>query len=212
MIWNNYTETTRLMLHVVDERFERIADQTRQQLHNLYAPVTITVDLLAWQRLTLARSLDERLNSLHYLREALSKPIRRPHCLSVMTTAIFSRYDPCRWIRHCVRHSMPRTARYLVQSVERDAAGATIGTFLFYDNALNLLRRDPRPDYGFEPRSRPWYRMAQERTERVQTDPYLFFTSREVGATIALCTAAGTAVVGADLTLNQVSAVLAASR
>ncbi|MCC7219595.1 MAG: hypothetical protein IT490_02555, partial [Candidatus Contendobacter sp.] len=36
VIWNNYTETTRLMLHVADERFERIADQTRQQLHNLY--------------------------------------------------------------------------------------------------------------------------------------------------------------------------------
>lgn len=213
VIWNNYTETTRLMLHVANERFERIADQTRQQLHNLYAPVTITVDLLAWQRLAFAHSLDERLNSLHYLREALEQ--------AHQVSALFIGYDngdffllrplpvdsPLR-----TAFNAPELARYLVQSVERDAAGATIGTFLFYDNALNLLRRDPRPDYGFEPRSRPWYRMAQEQTERVQTDPYLFFTSREVGATIARRTATRTAVVGADLTLSQVSAVLAASR
>ncbi len=213
VIWNNYTETTRLMLHVADERFERIADQTRQQLHNLYAPVAITVDLLAWQRLTFARSLDERLNSLHYLREALEQA----HQIS----ALFIGYDngdffllrplpvdsPLR-----TAFNAPEPARYLVQSVERDAAGATIGTFLFYDGALNLLRRDPQPNYGFEPRSRPWYRMAQDRTERVQTDPYLFFTSSEVGTTIARRTATGTAVVGADLTLRQVSAVLAASR
>ncbi len=45
VIWNNYTETTRLMLQVAAERFERIAEQTRQQIHNLYAPVAITVDL-----------------------------------------------------------------------------------------------------------------------------------------------------------------------
>jgi len=213
VIWNNYTETTRLMLQVAAERFERIAEQTRQHLHNLYAPVAITVDLLAWQQLALAGSLDERLNSLHYLREALEQ--------ADQVAALFIGYDdgdffllrplsadsPLR-----VAFNAPESAHYLVQSVERDGAGATVGTFLFYDQNLTLLRRDAQPDYGFEPRSRPWYRLARERAERVQTDPYLFFTSREVGATIARRAATGTAVVGADLTLRQVSAVLAASR
>ena len=32
VIGNNYTETTRLMLQVADDRFERIADRTGQQL------------------------------------------------------------------------------------------------------------------------------------------------------------------------------------
>ena len=213
VIWNNYAETTRLMLQVATERFNRIADQTRQQLHDLYAPVAITVDLLAWQRLAFAGSLEERLDSLNYLREVLAQADH--------VSALFIGYDdgdffllrplpadsPLR-----AAFSAPESARYLAQSVERDAAGATIGTFLLYDATLNLLRRDPRPDYGFEPRSRPWYRMARDRAERVQTDPYLFFTTREVGATIARRAATGTAVVGADLTLRQVSAVLAASR
>ncbi|MCC6134264.1 MAG: GAF domain-containing protein [Gammaproteobacteria bacterium] len=213
VIWNNYAETTRLMLQVADERFERITDQTRQHLHNLFTPVGVTVDLLAWQRLASAASLEERLHSLSYLREALEQ--------SAQVSALFIGYDngdffllrplpadsPLR-----AEFKPPETARYLVQSVERDASGATLGTFLFYAADLTLLRRDPQPDYGFEPRSRPWYRLAMERAERVHTDPYLFFTTREVGATMARRAATGKAVVGADFTLRQISAVLAASR
>ena len=62
VIWNNYAETTRLMLRAADERFERIADKAARQLQRLSAPVAITVDLLAWQRLTFA-TLTERLDS-----------------------------------------------------------------------------------------------------------------------------------------------------
>lgn len=213
VIWNNYAETTRLMLQVADERFERIADRTSQHLRNLFTPVGVTVDLLAWQRLAFAASLEERLNSLNYLREALEQ--------SDQVSALFIGYhngdffllrplpadSPVR-----AELNPPAAARYLVQSIERDASGATIGTFLFYDADLNLLRRDPRPDYGFEPRSRPWYRLAMDRAERIHTDPYLFFTTREVGATVARRAADGKAVVGADLTLREISAVLAASR
>ena len=213
VIWNNYAETTRLMLQVADERFERIADRTSQHLHNLFTPVGVTVDLLAWQRLAAAASLEERLNSLSYLREALEQ--------SDQVSALFIGYDNGDFflLRPLPADSPlrpalnpPEAARYLAQSIERDASGATIGTFLFYAADLTLLRRDPRPDYGFEPRSRPWYRLSIDRAERVHTDPYLFFTTREVGATMARRAATGKAVVGADFTLRQLSAVLAASR
>ncbi len=213
VIGNNYTETTRLMLQVADDRFERIADRTGQQLYSLFAPVGVTVDQLAWQPLAFAGSLEERLNSLHYLREALEQ--------SDQVSALFIGYDNGDFflLRPLPADSPlrsafnpPEAAHYLVQSIERDAAGATTGTFLFYDANLNLLRRDPRPDYGFEPRSRPWYRLARDQADRVKTDPYLFFTTREVGLTLAHRTATGNAVVGADVTLRQLSAALAANR
>ncbi len=104
--------------------------------------------------LPLTGSLDERLNSLHYLREALEQ--------ADQVAALFIGYDdgdffllrplsadsPLR-----VAFNAPESAHYLVQSVERDGAGATVGTFLFYDQNLTLLRRDAQPDYGFEPRT-----------------------------------------------------------
>ena len=213
VIWNNYVETTRLMLHTADERFERIADRTGQQLHNLFTPVAITVDLLAWQQLALATSLKERLDSLPYLREGLMT--------SRHLSALFIGYNDGDFflLRALPENSplrpaldAPEPARYLAQSVERDAAGAVTGTFLFYDAQLNLLRRDDRPDYVFDPRNRPWYSLARDRSDRIYTEPYLFFTTREVGATLARRTATGAAVVGADLTLHEISTVLAASR
>ena len=165
VIWNNYTETTRLMLRTADERFERIADQTARRIQALATPVAITVDLLAWQRLTFATSLTERLGSLGYLHEAMTE--------SEHVSALFVGYDDGDFflLRRLPADSplraplaAPDQARYLAQSVERDEAGAITATFLFLDADLNLLRRDAKPDYTFDPRTRPWYQAA--RTDR----------------------------------------------
>jgi HD-GYP domain-containing protein (c-di-GMP phosphodiesterase class II) len=213
VIWNNQVGTTRLMLQTADERFERIAERTRQQLRNLLTPVAITVDLLAWQQLARATALEERLNSLPYLHEALEQ--------SAHLSALFIGYDDGDFfllrplpVDSPLRQTLnvPKSAHYLVQSMERDTAGAATGTFLLYDEQLHLLRRELRPDYVFDPRHRPWYQSAHDPTHRVYTEPYLFFTTREVGATLARRTATGTSVVGADLTLREISTVLAASR
>ncbi|MDG4595141.1 MAG: HD domain-containing phosphohydrolase [Candidatus Contendobacter sp.] len=213
VIWNNYAETTRLMLRTADERFERIADQTARQIRRLATPVAITVDLLAWQRLTFATSLTERLDSLGYLHESLTE--------SEHVSALFVGYDDGDFflLRRLPADSplrvplaAPDQARYLAQSVERDEGGAITATFLFLDADLNLLRRDAKPDYTFDPRTRPWYQAARTRPDRIRTDPYLFFTTREVGITLARRATTGAAVVGADLTLRDLSATLAASR
>ncbi len=124
VIWNNYTETTRLMLRTADERFERIADKAARQLQALASPVAITVDLLTLHRLTLATSLTERLESLGYLREALAQADH--------LSALFIGYDDGDFflLRPLPEHSLlragfaaPDLARYLAQSVERDDTG-----------------------------------------------------------------------------------------
>ncbi len=213
VIWNDHIGTTRLMLQASDERFERVADRTGQYLDNLFTPVAITVELLGWQKLVEAASLEERLTSLPYLREALAQA---PHL-----SALFIGYDDGDFflLRPLPTDSplhrtlnIPESARYLVQSVERDAAGVTTGTYLFYDAQLNVLHRELRPDYGFDPHQRPWYQMAHGQAQRTYTEPYLFFTTREVGATLARRTTTGRSVVGADLTLREISTVLATSR
>ena len=213
VIWNNYTETTRLMLRTADERFERIADKAARQLQVLAAPVAIAVDLLTLQRLTLATSLTERLESLGYLREALAQADH--------LSALFIGYDDGDFflLRSLPEHSLlraglaaPDLARYLAQSVERDDTGEITGTFVFFDADLNLIRRDAKPDYAFDPRTRPWYQAARTQAKRIRTDPYLFFTTGEVGITLARRAAAGAAVIGADLTLRDLSVELAASR
>ncbi|MGB4945671.1 MAG: HD domain-containing phosphohydrolase [Candidatus Competibacter denitrificans] len=213
IIWNSFTKTTQLILHAADERFERMAEQTGRQLQMLVTPVATTVDLLAWQRLTADNTLIERLDHLGYLSEALSQ--------STHLDALYIGYDdgdffllralpPNSPLRDAL--AAPNAARYLVQSMERNGTEAATGAFLYFDAALQLLRHEARPDYTFDPRNRPWYQAARSRPDRIRTDPYLFFTSREVGITLARRARIGTAVVGADLTLSALSATLNSSR
>ena len=105
----------------------------------------------------------------------------------------------------------PPDAAFLVQSViagDRPVAGR----YLFLNAQLGVIRNEPRPNYRYDPRTREWYRRAMASAALVRTDPYIFFTTREVGTTLAKRTPSGSAVVGVDITLQTLSRHLAESR
>ncbi len=70
-------------------------------------------------------------------------------------------------------------------------------------NALLQARLDPT--YRFDPRTRGWYRAAVNQSDFVLTDPYIFFTTNQVGITLAQRTIDGGAVVGLDLKLRTIA-------
>lgn len=86
------------------------------------------------------------------------------------------------------------------------------------------LRRDADGIWGeeedpadlFDPRTRPWYRLALERGGLAWTAPYVFFTDRTPGITAALPVAGPdgrvAAVVGVDVALAALSEFLAGLR
>ncbi len=97
----------------------------------------------------------------------------------------------------------PAGSIYMVQTIERDDDTA-IGRFIFFDESLRLLREDNRPDYaaGYDPRTRSWYRDAVAAAAPVKTRPYLFFSNRKVGMTLAAPASDSQVVVGADILLE----------
>jgi hypothetical protein len=81
-----------------------------------------------------------------------------------------------------------------------------------------------RPDYAivkseqdladnYDPRERGWYRSAVERRGRAWTEPYIFFTSRKPGITVAAAIigkdGAAEAVLGIDIEISEISRHLA---
>ncbi len=66
---------------------------------------------------------------------------------------------------------------------------------------------DPQDTY--DPRTRPWYKMAQKKKAIVWTDPYIFFTSQKPGITIAGPIYRDDnqlqAIVGVDIEIDQLS-------
>jgi fumarate reductase subunit D len=105
----------------------------------------------------------------------------------------------------------PAGSAYLVQSVEVAPDGARRASYLFFDATLRELERRAPAPFEFDPRTRPWYRLATEPGRRVLTDPYVFFTTESAGMTLAIRTRWGS-VVGVDVTLDKVSHRLAALR
>ncbi|GDY24954.1 phosphodiesterase [Agarivorans sp. Toyoura001] len=75
----------------------------------------------------------------------------------------------------------------------------------FYDEELKPLKDQIERVYQLDPRERPWYQLAMQSPGLVATDPYIFYTTKEVGVTFAHANKNSNMVVGADITLASVS-------
>lgn len=112
------------------------------------------------------------------------------------------------------RFGAPDGTAYILQSLERySTTRIEEGEFIFIDKTGAEIGRLFKPDYiDYDPRKRPWYKMAQQSVGVIYTEPYVFFTTQEVGTTIARRARAGNAIVGVDLTLQALGTAMADSR
>jgi sigma-B regulation protein RsbU (phosphoserine phosphatase) len=201
-----YVAASRLLLSAGNEEFLHVAERTTGQVRTLLAPARLLVQLLARHRLTRTATLEARLESIPFLATALAE---QPHISAVYVGFTTGDFFLLRTLGDGRGSGLgaPPGAAFLVQSRDRGE-----GRFLFLDSALSVIRDDPRPDYRFDPRTRGWYQQAQASGAPVRTSPYVFFTTREIGTTLAQRSLDGAAVTGADITLRALSRELSDSR
>lgn len=106
------------------------------------------------------------------------------------------------------RFAAPPKANFVVQTVFTTPGGVRSGEWIFFSANLQVLSRLPQPDYTFDPRNRPWYLNAQKAAKSVLTEPYVFFTTRQVGVTLSQESHSGKATFGIDVVLDDLSASL----
>src|SRR5690606_9426335 len=75
----------------------------------------------------------------------------------------------------------------------------------FYSRELTLLQTEAKSDYRFDPRSRAWYAETIDQPSTTMTRPYVFFTTRETGLTLAQRSLNGTAVIGMDVSIGDLN-------
>ena len=107
-----------------------------------------------------------------------------------------------------MQFNAPEGAAYVVQSIERSVNLAPRGAYVFLNGALTAIARREVPEYAFDPRTRGWYQQALVTPQQVRTPPYVFFSTGDVGLTFARRADGGVSVVGADLTLGDLSRAL----
>lgn len=208
-----YQLSSKLLEESAADLTARISRSALLEMRRIIEPAEVATHLLSLQRVTSATSLKERLDSLEFMRQALDS--------SPALSSLYIGYDNGDFfLVGRVGHGSaseaaraPAGASYVVQSIERLGA-APRGRFIYLDAALQTLRDDDRPDYAaaYDPRDRIWYAEGQASPTQVKTPPYLFFSSRRVGTTLASRAGGGRSVVGADILLDTLGKSLAGQK
>jgi HD-GYP domain-containing protein (c-di-GMP phosphodiesterase class II) len=209
--WTNYHQGRRIVLSSAEDLFGQIEQRSTGDIERLRAPVATVVDLLSRSQLVDADTFAARMAGLGRLVAALNRH-------EGIAAVYVGYYNGDFFLLRALRDEQtrkafeaPRHAAFLVQSMERRGGGRR-PRYVLLDAALNTISESAPAEYAFDPRTRPWFRAAMKDTELVQTEPYVFFTTQVAGETLARRADHGRAVVGADLTLENMSAALARSR
>ncbi|MEI7638495.1 MAG: HD domain-containing phosphohydrolase [Syntrophus sp. (in: bacteria)] len=206
--WYNHTQNSRLILDSADKLFDQVEVEMRMTVELNYAPIQNLTSIFAYQRITGATTLKERLLSLPYLHEELLTHKSIASIYVAYDDGSFFLLRPLRTEAMRKAFTAPADAAYMVQSVERTAGRPIRGLYLFFDASLTEISRTPRADYRYDPRDRDWYQRALREDRLVRTDPYIFFTTRELGLTFSRRSGNVHSVVGVDATMENTSRLL----
>ncbi|WP_053155868.1 HD domain-containing phosphohydrolase [Pseudomonas sp. P1.8] len=204
----NYRQTTQIILSSSEELFNRIEQDVRLDLHATYEPIRHLLSLLATNPASQSSDLEQRL--------ALLKPFSQSLKDNPDLASLYLGYDngdffmvrPLRTQDLKALLKAPEAAHYQVWSIEHDDSGQPRSKSLFFDRNLTLLSRQDNPGDNYDPRTRAWFAKARLDDNQITTEPYIFFSTHEVGTTLAR-RSGDNAIIGADLTLAELSATLA---
>lgn len=205
----NYRQTTQIILSSSEKLFNRIEQDVRLDLYDTYEPIRHLLSLLADYPATRTPQMAQRLALLVPFSQALRD---NPNLASLYLgdhRGNFLMVRPLRTAALKAALQAPTEAAYQVWTVERATEqGPVHSQSLFYDETLTLIGRRDIADETYDPRSRSWFRSAADSTEQITTEPYVFFSTHNVGTTLARRSGEH-AVIGADLTLEALSQTLA---
>lgn len=205
-----YTISRNILKTTSNELTSRIGRETLREFTRIIGPAEMAARLISLDDITQARSLEERLGNLGFMREALNNSSELTSLYVGYANGDFFLLRRIWNDAERVQFEAPEHTAYIVQSIDH-LDGALRGRYIFLDSTLNTLRSDERPDYanGYDPRLRDWYAMALKASGQIKTPPYLFYTTKEVGTTIANRASHAEAVVGADIRLETLDKAVA---
>ncbi|KQN52492.1 hypothetical protein ASE98_21675 [Pseudomonas sp. Leaf48] len=204
----NYRQTTQIILSSSEKLFERIEQDVRLDLQATYEPIRHLLSLLVVNPAGHAPDLEQRLALLAPFSQSLKD---NPDLASLYVgygNGDFFMVRPLRTPDLKALLDAPQTAAYQVWSIEHDNAGMVHSQSLFFAQDLTLVSHRDNPNDTYDPRSRTWFTHARSNNDQITTEPYIFFSTHNIGTTLARRSDENT-VMGADLTLAELSATLA---
>lgn len=114
---------------------------------------------------------------------------------------------------YVMRSDGPAPFRSKIIDVEGDSRTTEL---IWRDDKFRVVERKLDPEDKYDPRARPWYEKASAEKTTIWTDPYIFFSSKQPGITLAspVLTNENTVrgVVGVDIEISDISDFLSQQR
>ncbi len=209
--WYNYAQSSRIIFATADRVFDDLHREVATDLANGSRLNHTTIEMLSRSGLSEARNTEARLAFVPLLHAALAHNDRLYSVYAGYGDGAFFQLAPLATVARREFFKAPANATFVVWSIDHGGSDAT-STYRFLDKDLKLVaeRRYDGPPY--DPRQRPWYAAARKVEGIAVTAPYVFFSHHEVGATVARRGNGGASVVAGDVTLAQLSDILARQR
>lgn len=201
--WQSYLSSRAMLISASDDMITWIRETTEEKVKTQIQPAGVQLDFFARSPLSSATTLPDRLLQVPLMAEVLahnrlleSTYIGYPNGEFIL----FRLLRDDQLMRE--RLGAPEGAALAVQSQTRDETGHMVGEVRFFDSGNGLIEGHVTPAYKYDPRDRPWYKLASQQAAPVLTDPYVFFTTRQPGITLAQKATDGGGIVGLDIRIS----------
>lgn len=202
LAWQGYRGIRQTLVAAAGDSAQQIGKTIDERARRLLDPAHSSIRLLAFN--PTAQNLAQRLERLPQLVEAMDTNRMLSAAYMGYPNGEFLLVRRLRDPQLLQRFAAPPGTAFLVQSVSREG-GTVQGQWRFYDPALNLLQAQAKPEYRYDPRMRPWFVEASAKSTTALTRPYVFFTTREIGVTMAQRSVDGGSVIGIDVSVNDLA-------
>lgn len=208
---HQYRQTKTMLMKEAEERFTLIGQITTQALEGLFSTSALSVNLLAQQRLTEAKTLSERMSSLPYMTTLLKG--------QPSANAVYAGYNNgdlfwlMRWPADTeVQHlTPPANTRWIVKSIRHQEATTLTETFALADN-LTIIERQEESGQFFDPIEHPWFIQAKQSGQLVQSPLYISHDTQEMYLSFAEPMQNGAGVIGMSLNLRAIERLLKSAK
>lgn len=212
LLWNSWLSARAALLDAASQNFSDLGNLVNEKSRRIIGPAQSTLRQLSFDPLTRATRLEQRFERVVVLADILQH--------NPLLAAVYAGYPNGEFflLRRLGTPELrqlfdaPGQARWLVQSMSLDQGRRLVGQWHYLDQNLRRLRTQNLPDYGFDPRPRPWYHNALREPGQQLTQPYVFYTSRQVGVTLSERSRDGLAVLGLDVDISDIGQEMAALR
>lgn len=207
-IWFNYQKNTELISDGSAVIYEKIMQKVYSDLKSKYAVAATSVEIIAQGNLVTAKTLEERLAHLPVLTTILKADQAVSGFEVGYANGDFFIIRPMYSQYMRKQFKAPDNTLYAADNIQAFADGTKEAIRIYYDQSLREIARETLPETTYDPRVRPWYKLALASDSYATTPAYLYYFVKKVGITITKEAKVPGVVVAADFALDDISKVL----